>query len=322
MKKELIKDSADKLCPICHSFSKNTKDLKVEQIKPLLSEHFKNKITSNVEIVDYSLLKCSNCSYEFAYPQIEGSSSFYDWVTLQNNYYPPIRWEYEKTLSILENKQVKLLDVGCGDGRFLDFIKKSNNKNIDYAGLDPTKKSVEICLENGHKAYCMDIKMFKTKFKNKFFDYVTIFHVLEHIAFPKEFLEELISLTKPGGAVFASTPYSPMDFEVDWFDVLNHPPHHMGRWNLKSYKTLAEILNLKIEFFMPKQRNFFKSGIKSFRFSIYGNSENNSKIDIIKCIIRKPYKFLNHLYIQSKRDTLEGARAANVILVKFTKRNN
>jgi 2-polyprenyl-3-methyl-5-hydroxy-6-metoxy-1,4-benzoquinol methylase len=52
----------------------------------------------------------------------------------------------------------------------------------------------------------------------------------EHIAKPKEFVQEILSILHPLGNIYLSTPYSPMDFELEWYDVLNNPPHHMGRW--------------------------------------------------------------------------------------------
>lgn len=305
------------LCPICNGSSNKVKELSIDFIRNKLSEHFNNQIDDQVEIIDYSLQKCNNCSFEYAFPFVSGSSSFYDWITSQEKYYPDGRWEYSEVLNDLtvnNNIHSKLLDVGCGDGNFLDFAKESKSKNVNFFGLDPTKQSVEKCLQKGHDVYCMDIEGFKSDHKDERFDAITAFHVLEHIAYPREFLKELASLLRPGGAVYLSTPYSPMDFEIDWFDILNHPPHHMGRWNLKSYRNLAETLELNVEFFMPNRSKLISSVIQSFMFALYGNLVKRTKSNILNSIIKNPIKFSSHLINQYKRDTVLGKRAANVIL--------
>jgi len=45
-----------------------------------------------------------------------------------------------------------------------------------------------------------------------------------------------------------------------------------------------------------------------------------TKLNILKKIILHPLKFSLHLYKQFKRDKVNGKRAANVILVRFSKK--
>lgn len=308
-------------CPICNNSSVRIKNLDSIYIKNKLSTQFNTQIPNDVEIIDYELMKCNECSFEFASPQIEGSGSFYNWITSQPKYYVESRWEYSQVLELLskESKNINLLDVGCGDGQFFDSIVQTNNSKIDFYGLDPSSGSIETCKNKGYKVFCMDIQKFKSIHRDKLFDVVTAYHVLEHIADPKKFLKELAGLIKPFGAIYISTPYSPMDFELEWYDVLNHPPHHMGRWNLNSYSKIAEMLGLKFEVFMPEPEKLLKTAILSFMFSIYGPIKIKSKIKILKNMIRYAVQFLNHLNQQSKRIKILGKRASNVILVKFTK---
>lgn len=312
------------LCPICKNASKKIKNLDSTYIKNKLSKHFKKEIINDLEIIDYNLMKCNDCSFEFAYPQTEGSGSFYDWITSQPNYYTDSRWEYSKVLELLskskEKNSIKLLDVGCGDGQFFDQIARSKMLNIDFYGLDTTIGSVEICKNKGYKVFCLDVHKFKSEFKDNLFDVIVSFHCLEHISNPKEFLEELGSLINPLGTIYISTPYSPMPFELEWYDVLNFPPHHIGRWNLKSYNKIAEMLGLRIEVFMPVSEKLLNTAIQSFMFSIHGNINIISKKQILIDMIFRPLKFCCHLYKQSKREKVQGGRASYVILVKFTKK--
>jgi SAM-dependent methyltransferase len=218
-----------------------------------------------------------------------------------------------------ETKKIKLLDVGCGAGQFFDAIVQSENYYVDFYGLDPTSGSVAICKRKGYRVFCMDIRQFKSAYRDDLFDVITAYHVLEHIADPKSFLKELSGLINETGAIYISTPYSPMDFELQWYDVLNHPPHHMGRWNLASYKKLAATLGLKLEIFVPEPAGILKTAVISFLFSIYGPSKIKSKLEILRGVIKHPFQFLNHLYNQCKREKIKGKRASNVILAKFSK---
>jgi 2-polyprenyl-3-methyl-5-hydroxy-6-metoxy-1,4-benzoquinol methylase len=311
-------------CPICAGPSTKIKTLNSAYIKNKLSAQFNTQNLNDVEIIDYGLMRCEKCTFEFAFPQIEGSGSFYDWVTSQPGYYVESRWEYSEVLDHLEKEKmpINLLDVGCGDGQFFDTIKQRKNSPIDFYGLDTTTGSIEICKSKNYKVFCMDIEKFKTVCNEMSFDAITSFHVLEHIANPEKFLSDLAGLIKPTGAIYISTPYSPMDFELDWFDVLNHPPHHMGRWNLKSYKKIAEILGLKLEVFMPEYQGILKSAVLSFKFSMYDIEKFESKKKILRAVLLHPFKFLEHLNKQSKRTKISGKTASNVILVKFTKGKN
>src|ERR1700761_7407025 len=119
---------SEKLCPICGKESKDKYFLSSNFIKQKLSVHFNNDVPDNILIDDYTLLKCDECTFEFAYPKKEGTSSFYQWITIQDNYYPQDRWEYYKVVELINQKddEITLLDVGCGDGKFFDVIRKLN----------------------------------------------------------------------------------------------------------------------------------------------------------------------------------------------------
>ena len=52
--------------------------------------------------------------------------------------------DWQKIKYKLDNN-IKLLEVGCGDGRYFSFIKKiSKIKNIKYIGIDIQKKKLKL----------------------------------------------------------------------------------------------------------------------------------------------------------------------------------
>jgi 2-polyprenyl-3-methyl-5-hydroxy-6-metoxy-1,4-benzoquinol methylase len=312
-------------CPICGNFSKVKYKLDEEFIKKRLSNHFQSEIPESVEILEYSLMECSNCSFEFANPLIEGSESFYNWVTSQDNYYPANRWEHSKVAEIIEDvPNLNILDIGCGDGIFFDVLKKKK-KTGNFTGVDLTHTSIQECLRKGYESHCMTVSEFKEKNPHSYFNYVVSFHCLEHIANPLKFMKALISLLAPNGFIFISTPYSPMTIELKWFDILNNPPHHMGRWNSKAYEELASQLNLNIEFIAQRNSTFgfVNDSIESFTIAnkniIYSRIKNKKTV-FMKLALLRPFNFVYHLFKQFFRDKLINQRAPNVVLVKFSKK--
>ena len=50
--------------------------------------------------------------------------------------------EFQVIAELIE-KNKKVLDVGCGDGTLMEFLK--NNKNINIRGLEISKNKVQEC---------------------------------------------------------------------------------------------------------------------------------------------------------------------------------
>jgi SAM-dependent methyltransferase len=149
------------------------------------------------------------------------------------------------------------------------------------------------------------------------FPVVTSFHCLEHVSQPVEFVRELLRATAPGGKLFLSTPYSPMSFESDWFDVLNHPPHHMARWNLAAYRKLAEILGVKMRHFAPRNR-VWKQALQRFQLLKHGPNVPISNAVLLKDLLLGFPQFLSLWQDLSQRARNHENGGTNLILVEFT----
>ncbi len=246
-------------CPICKSSTNTLYPLNQEQLLTHLAAYFHVTPPSDVIGIDYELRSCSSCTLEFSNPMKPGTAEFYTWITNQDSYYPSSRWEYKKVVDFIgkENNDTSLLDVGCGYGEFLE-MHRDRFPEGDILGLETTADSYNRCIDKGlpvFSGYLDDLIDARPGIK---FGYITAFHVLEHVPDPIAFCKEMVALKRKGGSIFLSTPFSPMFFESDWFDILNHPPHHMTRWNIASYKALASALSLRIEFYYPEALSLAK----------------------------------------------------------------
>jgi SAM-dependent methyltransferase len=211
----------------------------------------------------------------------------------------------------------KVLDVGCGKGDFLralDFLPAQKK-----FALDLNEPAIRACRAQGFNAFCGTVE---TAIAASFlppggFPVVTAFHCLEHVSEPVGFVSELLRATAPGGKLFLSTPYSPMSFERDWFDVLNHPPHHMTRWNLAAYRRLAEILGVQMRHFAPRNRPL-KQALQVFRLKTYGANVKVPRATLLKDLLRHAPQFVSDWGKLRARARQHEIGGSDLILVEFT----
>ena len=89
---------------------------------------------------------------------------------------------------ILENTRV--LDVGCNDGSFMEFLKK--NKDVDIRGIEISKEKVQTCISKGLTVIEGDAEFDLKQFPDKSFDYVVLGQTLQAFINPKIVIKELL----------------------------------------------------------------------------------------------------------------------------------
>jgi SAM-dependent methyltransferase len=142
------------------------------------------------------------------------------------------------------NVRGKLLDVGCGDGRFLRHAKE---QGFEIWGIDFDKKSVENAKRNLgiDTVFAMSLEEFYeyAKEKNLKFDVITFFEVLEHQDKPREFLEMVKGLLKEGGYIAGSVPNRERFLREIYWKILHsdHPPHHFLRFSRRSLENALKL---------------------------------------------------------------------------------
>lgn len=100
----------------------------------------------------------------------------------------------------IENPLV--LDVGCGGGLLLHFVKKAGYR---VAGLDVSREAAGIAWQvNGVPAFCGSLPA--APVREGSCAVVTMFHVLEHVYEPLEYLEAAGRLLAPGGRLVVQVP--------------------------------------------------------------------------------------------------------------------
>jgi len=193
--------TANQICPICE---KN----EVKEIgRPEISSKTKKYIKAEHQIV-----KCINCGFYYVSPSIELSNE--EWQELYNEDYfeEMTKWwarqrerDRKNRLNRLEalakRKITNFLDVGCGEGHALLEAAKRGWKAF----------GVDISDNRGSFARREDVSfthgdIFQARFPSNSFDCVYVDSVLEHVANPGAFLDELNRIIKNGGVLYIGVP--------------------------------------------------------------------------------------------------------------------
>lgn len=95
----------------------------------------------------------------------------------------------------------RVLDLGCGDGFFIDFLKK---KGINSEGADISIEAMAKCEKKGYRATLINSTGNNLPFENKTFDLVFLLDVLEHLYNPYSLLKEVVRITR--GHIIVSVP--------------------------------------------------------------------------------------------------------------------
>jgi 2-polyprenyl-3-methyl-5-hydroxy-6-metoxy-1,4-benzoquinol methylase len=99
-------------------------------------------------------------------------------------------------------KKGKLLDVGCGRGFFL---KEAEKHYLTY-GVDIDQYNIKMSTSNTPSSILFADVNDLSLFNDEFFDIVTCFDVLEHVAKPFFALKEIHRVLKVGGISVITTP--------------------------------------------------------------------------------------------------------------------
>ena len=106
-----------------------------------------------------------------------------------------------KVIADLLPKNVRVLDVGCGDGSLMDLL--INEKNIDARGLELEKENIKKCIYKGLTVIEGNTETELHQFPDQSFDFVVLSQTLQAFHNPEKVLKDLLRV---GKSVIVSIP--------------------------------------------------------------------------------------------------------------------
>lgn len=242
------------ICTVC-KFKNSKKDI------------FFKSVYKDTSFADYEHVKCAKCKSLFISNLLSNKKleflhdKYYaKWENFNFNYYSGIKrsefdrkneWFhfYKKKISklILNKKNKKSLDIGCGYGGCASAFKKLK---FEAYGIDVQKR----CINSAKKNFPNTNFIFGTidnliKSKNVDFNIITMHDVLEHIAEPEQLIKKCKSILAKKGKIYIKVPNS----ESLQINILKEysweisAPFHRTLFSLNGLKKLSSKYNLEIE---------------------------------------------------------------------------
>jgi len=204
------------------------------------------------------LAKCNYCSFVFSHkiPSEFELINHYKNYPLINEISPITVKRYNELLDKFEKfrKNNTILDVGCGDGFFLDEAKK---RNWNVYGTEYREEAVQKCSAKGISM--KQGKLSSLNYQPEFFDLITSFEVIEHINNPSEEISAFNKILRMRGGVYLTTPnFNSLSRQIlgNKWNTIAYPDH-------LSYYTPQTIHKLLVT------NNFLRKSIRTTGLSLY-----------------------------------------------------
>ncbi len=156
-----------------------------------------------------------------------------------------------------------ILDLGPGNGEFIEFLKKMGFKN-KICGYEGNEETVKLLKKKGIN--CKYGRLPKINFSNVFFDGIHASHILEHL-YPEELYEtmfEIKRVLKKDGILVISTPLLWEEFYSDLSHIKPYNPDvfikylcedikssHPSRKKIGEFKLLKIFYRYRFEGYNP-----------------------------------------------------------------------
>ena len=280
------------ICPICSS---NKYKILWETNSKVAAQHYIliekdprkfNLLKSHIENLwgqnDCKIVECEFCDFCYSDPFVAGDELFYT-IAYNRSSYPSWKWEFQQTYDILEKSSkndLKLIEIGAGDGRFVKRIASNILKRENIYCTEFSKFGKQEIEKSGIKCFNKDFRNFTSTDFDEKFDIICMFQVLEHLDKIDLTFQKLNWLLKSGGSLFIAVPNSErIEFNELNDALLDMPPNHIGRWNKKSFEIVGKQNGFRLNDFKVEEFNFIGMSIQFIHYRMLQKSQKNGSFE-------------------------------------------
>ena len=152
--------------------------------------------------------RCKKCGFIFAYPQIKVNYEFLSFTSITRNEYYSRRESYLIRYEIFKNflpqDTHSVLDIGAGNGMFLNFMKE---KGFKVFGIEPSTEAAKFAKET------FQVSMANLKLEeidiikhSELYDIVTLFNTFEHMSNPDQAIVKIRNMLKDNSILVLELP--------------------------------------------------------------------------------------------------------------------
>jgi len=192
-----------------------------------------------------------------------------------------IRYDLEIIASLVRPAS-KVLDIGCGNGELLEYLKST--KNVDGRGIEISQKQVSQAMMKGLSVIQGNAENDLSFYPDQSFDYAILSHTIQATHKPHEILQEMLRVAKyaivslPNFAhiknrlhlLFKGSMPVNKTIPYEWYETPN-----IHFCSIRDFEKLCKKLNLEIqrEIFLTNKHCFkgvFNNKIFANLFAEYG----------------------------------------------------
>lgn len=168
-----------------------------------------------------------------------------------------------KLINSFPSEERNLLDVGCGTG---DFLQVAQQNKWNVCGIEPNEEARKIANDKTNNSVFETEQLFK--FKQRSFDVITLWHVLEHLPKLDEHISILKSLLKQNGTLIIAVPnYKSFDAKYyKEFWAAYDAPRHFWHFSHTSISKLFAKENMYVENFLPMKYDSYYVSLLSEKY--------------------------------------------------------
>ncbi len=141
----------------------------------------------------------------------------------------------------------RILDVGCGDGKFLWALDPNRWLRT---GVEASRDTLAIVRQRMPLLQLLAGDVYSESLGESGFDAITFWHVLEHLPQPRNVLRRTSALLKPGGWLFVSLP-NLASLQAGLFRQFWYPfgdvPRHIHHFSTRSLDLLLDEVGMTVK---------------------------------------------------------------------------
>lgn len=159
----------------------------------------------------------------------------------------------KKHFQLSSGDEGKALEIGCNSGYFLEYLQ-TEFPSWEFEGVELNQSCVDFCRKR-EKFKLYDKPLEKLGLAKESYDSIMLYHVLEHIQYPDQFLKEVYPLLKTGGSLHLAVPNTGnlnakvmghlkrLRGKEEWYSMC--PPFHLHAFNKENLKQLGEVMGFE-----------------------------------------------------------------------------